>query len=120
MVRIRMKRMGRTHRPFFRINAVDQRSPRDGRIIEELGWYDPMQPDVTKAISLKEDRIKHWISVGAQPSQTVGDMLAKRGLINAEKWVADRERRVKRKIEAMAKAKADAAAAAAGAETKAE
>lgn len=114
MVRIRMRRMGRTHRPFFRINAVDKRSPRDGRIIEQLGWYDPLQKDATKAIKLESERIKYWLSVGAQPSDTVADILAKHGLIDADKWAGKRAQRVKKKV-ADAKKAADAAAAAASA-----
>ena len=111
MVRIRMKRMGRTHHPFFRIHAVDQRSPRDGRIIEQLGWYDPMQKDPAKAVKLEVDRIKHWLSVGAQPSDTLNDMFAKHGLIDADAWKAARAQRVKRKISDMEKAKAAGATA---------
>ena len=67
-VRIRMKRLGRKHRPYFRIVAIDGRQPRDGRIIEELGTYDPMIKDKAQRVKLKPDRVKYWISVGAQPS----------------------------------------------------
>lgn len=113
-----MNRMGRTHRPFFRINAVDQRSPRDGRIIEQLGWYDPVAKDPAKQLQLNIERVKHWLSVGAQGSDTVNDILAQQGLIDAEAWKQVRARRVKRKIAAMDKAKAEAAAAPAGEEKK--
>ena len=68
-VRIRMKMMGRKHRPYFRIVAIDSRQPRDGRIIEELGSYDPMIKDTDQRVKLKPDRIKYWISVGALPSE---------------------------------------------------
>ena len=74
-VSLRLKRMGRRHRPFYRVTAVDKRKPRDGRVIEELGYYDPLHADESKQISLKIERIEYWISVGAQPSDTV------RGLI---------------------------------------
>lgn len=74
MVVLRLKRMGRNHRPFFRLNVMDQRSPRDGRVIEELGWYDPIAAE-DKQLSLKVDRIDYWLSVGAQPSQTVKSLL---------------------------------------------
>jgi small subunit ribosomal protein S16 len=70
-VRIRMKRLGRKHRAYFRIVAIDGRQPRDGRIIEELGSYDPMVKDTDERVRLKPDRIKYWISVGAQPSEKV-------------------------------------------------
>jgi small subunit ribosomal protein S16 len=75
-----MKRMGRTHRPFYRICAMDTRSQRDGRSIEELGHYDPAQPDPAKAVSLQADRVRYWLSVGAQPSQTVRSLLRKQGI----------------------------------------
>lgn len=78
-VRIRMKKMGRTHRPFFRICAMDQRSPRDGRVIEELGHYDPMCPETDARVTLKSDRVDHWLSVGAQPSEKVATLIKKYG-----------------------------------------
>ena len=74
MVVLRLKRMGRRHRPFYRVNAMDKRSPRDGRVIEALGWFDPLAED-DKQMSLKADRIKYWLSVGAQPSDTVRTLL---------------------------------------------
>ena len=74
MVVLRLKRMGRRHRPFYRVNAMDKRSPRDGRVIEALGWFDPLAED-DKQICLKADRIKYWLSVGAQPSDTVRTLL---------------------------------------------
>ena len=76
-VRIRMKMMGRKHRPFFRIVAIDSRQPRDGRIIEELGLYDPMVPNTDERVRLKPDRIKYWVSVGAKPSEKVAVLLRK-------------------------------------------
>ncbi len=76
-VRIRLKRFGRRHKSFYRVAAVDSRRPRDGRVIEELGWYDPEAKDVDKQVSLKNERIQYWLSVGAQPSDTVA-MLIKR------------------------------------------
>jgi small subunit ribosomal protein S16 len=68
-VRIRMKKMGRKHRPYFRIVAIDSRQPRDGRALEDLGTYDPMVKDKEKRVTLKPDRIKYWMSVGALPSE---------------------------------------------------
>ena len=78
MVVIRLKPMGRTHRKFYRLCAMDQRVPVNGRAIEELGWYDPIAPE-EKQVSLKLDRINYWLSVGAQPSRTVASMLRKAG-----------------------------------------
>lgn len=68
-VRIRMKRMGRKHRPYYRIVAIDHRQPRDGRVLEELGTYDPMVKDKENRVKLLPDRIKHWMSVGALASE---------------------------------------------------
>ena len=78
-VRIRMKKMGRRHRPFFRICAVDSRSPRDGRVIEELGYYDPMVKETDARASLKSERIDYWLGVGAQPSDNVKVLIKKYG-----------------------------------------
>ena len=68
-VRIRMKQMGRTHRHYYRIVAIDGRQPRDGRAIEELGTYDPHQADKDKVVTLVASRVKYWMSVGAKPSE---------------------------------------------------
>lgn len=76
-VRIRMKMMGRKHRPFFRICVMDQRKPRDGRAIEELGYYDPMVRDKSQRVSLNMERVQHWLSVGAQPSEKVAVLIEK-------------------------------------------
>ena len=78
-VRIRMKKMGRTHRPFFRICAMDRRAPRDGRVLEELGTYDPNVSDTDARAVLKADRINYWLSVGAQPSENVSALIKKYG-----------------------------------------
>lgn len=78
-VRIRMKKLGRRHRPFFRICAMDARAPRDGKIIEELGSYDPMVPDTDRRVVLNHERVRYWLSVGAQPSDKVAVLLKKYG-----------------------------------------
>jgi len=78
-VRIRMKKMGRKHRPFFRVCAMDQRSPRDGRVIEELGYYDPAVTDTDARVVLKNDRVDYWLGVGAQPSEKVRVLIKKYG-----------------------------------------
>lgn len=79
-VKLRLKRLGRRHRPFYRLNAMDSRSPRDSKPIEQLGHYDPLETDQEKAIQIKADRIKYWLSVGAQPSDTVRSLLKKSGI----------------------------------------
>lgn len=77
MVRIRLKRMGRRHRPSYRVTVVDGRRARDGRVIEELGFYDPAHKVAELRQNLKLERIDHWISVGAQPSETVTQLIKK-------------------------------------------
>ncbi|MBL4808506.1 MAG: 30S ribosomal protein S16 [Phycisphaerales bacterium] len=99
MVRLRMQRFGRTHRPFYRINAIDQRTRRNGRVLENLGHYDPMCKDEDKQIVLKIEEIKVWLAKGAQPSDTVRDMLGKADILEGDmkaKWISDRATNMKR------------------------
>ncbi|AEW69029.1 30S ribosomal protein S16 [Borreliella garinii] len=77
-VRIRLKRMGAKKRPYYRIVVMNSASPRDGRAIEELGYYHPVEKQ--KQIKIKEDRIKDWISKGAILSDTVKMLLNKNNL----------------------------------------
>jgi small subunit ribosomal protein S16 len=78
-VRIRMKKMGRSHRAFFRICAVDKRAPRDGRVIEELGTYDPSVPETDARARLNAERVAYWMGVGAQPSEKCAVLIKKYG-----------------------------------------
>lgn len=78
-VRIRMKRMGRTHRPFYRICAMDARSPRDGKAIEYLGTYDPFVSETDARVVLKRERVDYWLGVGAQASPKVATLIKKYG-----------------------------------------
>ena len=78
-VRIRLKKMGRTHRPFFRVCAMDSRTARDGRVIEQLGTYNPMIADVDARAVLNGERINYWLGVGAKPTQKVGTLIKKYG-----------------------------------------
>ncbi|HEV7281151.1 MAG TPA: 30S ribosomal protein S16 [Pirellulaceae bacterium] len=78
-VRIRMRKFGRKHRPFFRLCAIDGRQQRDGRVIEELGHYDPMVPDTDARAILNGERIAYWVSVGAQPSEAARVLIKKYG-----------------------------------------
>jgi small subunit ribosomal protein S16 len=75
-----MKSFGRRHRPFFRICAMDSRTPRDGRSIEELGHYDPMLRNTEARAVLNINRIRYWLSVGAQPSEKVQALLKRHGV----------------------------------------
>jgi small subunit ribosomal protein S16 len=73
-VRIRLKRFGAKKRPYYRLVVVDSRSPRDGRVIEEVGLYHPIEK-LEKQIALKEERIKEWLGKGATPSDMVKKIL---------------------------------------------
>ena len=79
MVKIRLRRMGAKKAPFYRIVVADSRYPRDGRFIEEVGYYDPMKEPVV--IKIEEEKVKDWLSKGAQPTETVKALLVKSGVI---------------------------------------
>ena len=79
-VRIRLKRIGRRHRPCYRVAAVDKRRARDSKVIEELGSYDPIRKEEDQQVVLNRERIEYWLSVGAQPSDTVRRLLEKSGI----------------------------------------
>ena len=74
-----MKKLGRTHRPFYRICAMDSRAPRDGRALEELGHYDPMVPETDARVVLNRERVDYWLSVGALPTDKVKILIKKYG-----------------------------------------
>jgi small subunit ribosomal protein S16 len=74
-----MKQFGRRHRPFFRICVQDIRRPRDGRVLEELGTYDPMIPDTDARVVINGERVQYWLSVGALPSVNVKVLIKKYG-----------------------------------------
>ena len=80
--KIRLKRIGRRNRPFYRLVIMDARNRRDGAAIEEVGWYNPTAKD--EMYSLKEDRILYWLQEGAQPTDTAHDIFRTAGL--AHKW----------------------------------
>lgn len=83
-VHIRLARAGTTKTPFYRIVVADQRSPRGGRFIERLGTYDPRRPE----LRLDTTRVKHWLSVGAQPSHTVALLLKQPSVLGGEPQAA--------------------------------
>ncbi|MGK9231477.1 30S ribosomal protein S16 [Inquilinus limosus] len=119
-VKIRLTRGGAKKRPFYSIVIADTRSPRDGRFIEKVGTYNPMlEKDHPERIVLKADRIKHWLSVGAQPTERVAKFL---GHAELAPMPAHRETPKKSapKAKAQERAKAAAEAAAAAAEAPAE
>ena len=101
-VKIRMTRMGRRHRPFFRINAIESREPRDGKILEKLGHYDPLEKDKEKQIVLDLERVRFWLGNGAIPSDSVSEILVRLGV--KHKYAEDKTAKMK-KARDIAKAK---------------
>ena len=95
MVKIRLRRIGRKKAPMYRIVVADSQSPRDGRFIEIVGTYAPRQAE--NAVSLKEDRIEHWLDVGAQPTDTVRSIIRKAGMLKRR-----HEARLGKKLQARA------------------
>ena len=106
-VRIRMKPMGRKHRHFYRIVAIDGRQPNDGRVIEELGTYDPHVADLDKSVTLNAERVKYWQSVGAKASEHCEAIFKK----YMKKWEEIEAQQAAKAAEDAAKAKAEQAAA---------
>jgi len=78
-VKIRLRRMGAKKAPFYRIIVADSRSPRDGRFIEEIGYFNPLTEPVQ--LKIDSDKAKQWLGNGAQPSDTVRDLFKKNGII---------------------------------------
>ncbi|WP_044642605.1 30S ribosomal protein S16 [Risungbinella massiliensis] len=78
-VKIRLKRMGQKKAPFYRVVVADARAPRDGRFIEELGFYNPLTQPAT--VKIDEEKALKWLNTGAQPSETVKNLLKKEGIL---------------------------------------
>ena len=122
---MRLMRLGRRHRPFYRINVIDSRKAQDGKIIERLGHFDPLVKDPDKQIILNHERAKYWLENGAVPSETMSQLLAKVGIEDKHAQKRDKRRQVAKtvahnrgepftateKIQAEKKAEAEAKAA---------
>lgn len=78
-VKIRMRRMGSKRKPFYRLVVADSRAPRDGRFIEEVGYYNPLSDP--KQVKIEEERVMDWLQKGAQPSDTVRSLLSNAGIM---------------------------------------
>jgi small subunit ribosomal protein S16 len=76
-LKIRLRQQGRTNRAFYRLVVTDSRSPRDGKYVEALGWYNPIEKEEEKQVFFKTDRIEHWLNVGAQFSENAANIVAK-------------------------------------------
>ena len=135
--KIRLQRFGRKSKPFFHVVVADSRSKRDGRYIEKLGVYNPTTNPAT--IDINFERAEHWVTVGAQPTDTVRALLSYTGVLlkdhlnrgvlkgalteaqaktKFEKWLKEKEANIQKKRDGLAKAKADATKAALAAEAK--
>ena len=134
-VRIRLSRGGSKKRPFYKVVAADSRAPRDGRFIERLGSYNPMLPqDNASRFTVNEERVKYWLSQGAQPTERLEKLLSNLGLVKAPTIPAQpkksamktkaleriKEKEEKAKAAAEAKAQAEAEAKAPAEEASAE
>lgn len=82
MVKIRLRRTGKTKQPSYRLVVADSRSPRDGKFIEIIGHYNPIRRP--KVLEIKADRARYWLGVGAQPSDTVAGLLKQVNVLDAE------------------------------------
>jgi len=124
-VRIRLKRLGRRNRPHWRICATDKRAARDGRVIEELGHYDPHKGNEDK-VSIHRDRVVHWLKQGAWPSKTVTELIGHLGLgptgdeIPPKPWPKKKQGPPPKAAERLAAEKAKAQAAQAEADAEAD
>ena len=98
-VTLRLKRFGRLNHPTFRVVATDPRFPRDGRIIEALGYYLPKMPRAQEQLKLDAERVSYWLSVGALPSETVASMIKRVGI-----EMPKRKQRTRKKSKAKPKA----------------
>ena len=88
-VKIRLKRFGTKNKPFWRVVVTDSRMPRDGRFIEEVGFYDPKASPMR--FGLKETRVEHWLSKAAQPSEVVTSLIKRQGIGQASKNVSPKK-----------------------------
>lgn len=89
-IKIRLRRMGNTNRPFFRLIVSDSRSPRDGRFLEELGYYDPLKHPA--ALDVREERTLYWLRQGAAVSETARSLLKKTGVLQKhQEWKSARK-----------------------------
>ena len=115
VVKLRLKRFGRLNHPTYRVCATDSRSPRDGRVIETLGYYLPKEKRKQEQVKLNHERVAYWLSVGAQPSETVASLIVRTGgKLPERKPKSKRKRKPKAFVPPRKKNKKKAAAAAAG------
>lgn len=102
-LKIRLRQQGRTNRAFYRLVVTDSRSPRDGKYVEALGWYNPIESELDKMLLIKDDRVQHWLNLGAQLSEKAASLIKKTApsIIQeqTEKKVAKKAKRAKKRKE---------------------
>ncbi len=106
-LKIRLRQQGRTKRPFYRVVVTDSRRPRDGRYVETVGWYNPLETEAEKTISIKGDRVEHWLDQGAILTEKAHALVAQS---NPEIAKAIKDKELARKQKVVAKRKARKAA----------
>lgn len=109
-LKIRMRQQGRNNRPFYRIVVTDCRSPRDGKYVEMVGWYNPFEEEADKALHLDAARVQHWLGLGAQLSESVEALVAK-AAPHVTRWLAEKRLASRTKLTAQRRARRKAAAA---------
>ena len=110
-LKLRLARAGAKKRPYYHVVVADARSPRDGRFIEKVGTYDPKLADTSKRVNLVTERVQHWLSVGAQPTDRVERFLDAAGLLKREARSNPKKGEPGKKAQERAEAKAKAAEA---------
>jgi small subunit ribosomal protein S16 len=108
-LKIRLRQQGRNNRPFYRVVVADVRSPRDGKYVEALGWYNPFEAELDKNFYIKPDRVQHWLDLGAQLTESVESLVLK---VAPQIVQRETEKEVARRSKATAKRKARKKAAA--------
>lgn len=108
-LKIRLRQQGRHNRPFYRLVVADARSPRDGKYVEALGWYNPFEAELDKSIFLKPDRIQHWLDVGAILTESA-ESIVQKSAVHLVRRETDKE--IARRAKAATKRKAKKKAAA--------
>lgn len=103
-LKIRLRKQGRLNRPFYRLVVTDARTPRDGKYLEALGWYNPIEVEDQDKICVKPERIQHWLSVGAQMTESASHLIEK---ISPEIIQANVKLEVERRVKKAAKRKAE-------------
>lgn len=109
-LKIRLRQQGQLNRPFYRVVVTDCRSPRDGKYLEALGWYNPFEAEMDKGLHLDAERIQHWLSLGAQLTESTESLVLK-AAPHVVRWLTEKKiekrnkLREKNKVRAAKKAK---------------